>query len=57
LNQILKFYSKAIKTDSLTSPIMEMLSGFAIAAVIWYGGLQVLNGTTSPGSFFSFIIY
>ena len=56
LNQILKFYSKAIKTDSLTSPIMEMLSGFAIAAVIWYGGLQVLNGTTSPGSFFSFII-
>jgi subfamily B ATP-binding cassette protein MsbA len=56
LNQILKFYAKAIKTDSLTSPIMEMLSGFAIAAVIWYGGLQVLNGSTSPGSFFSFII-
>ncbi|MEI6188188.1 MAG: ABC transporter ATP-binding protein [Alphaproteobacteria bacterium] len=56
LDQILKFYSKAIKTDSLTAPIMEMLSGIAIAAVIWYGGLQVLNGTTSPGGFFSFII-
>ena len=56
LNQILALYSKAIKTDSLTSPVMEMLSGLAIAAVIWYGGSQVLNGGTSPGSFFSFII-
>lgn len=56
LDQILKYYAKAIKTDSLTSPIMEMLSGLAIAAVIWYGGMQVLEGTTSAGSFFSFII-
>ncbi len=56
LEKILKFYSKAIKTDSLTSPLMEMLSGTAIAAVIWYGGLQVLNGITSPGSFFSLIV-
>lgn len=56
LNQILQYYKKAIKTDSLTSPIMELLSGVAIAAVIWYGGKQVLEGTTTAGSFFSFIV-
>lgn len=55
LKQILSYYTKAIRTDSLTSPIMELLGGVAIAAVIWYGGIQVLNGTTSTGSFFSFI--
>lgn len=55
LDQILSCYTKAIKTDSLTSPIMEFLGGIAIAAVIWYGGFQVLNGATSTGSFFSFI--
>lgn len=56
LDHILGLYAKAIRTDSLTSPIMETLSGLAIAAVIWYGGIQVLDGVTSPGSFFSFII-
>lgn len=56
LNNILSLYAKAIRTDSLTSPIMEMLSGIAIAVVIWYGGTQVLNGTTTPGGFFSFIV-
>jgi subfamily B ATP-binding cassette protein MsbA len=34
---------------------MEILSGIAVAAVVWYGGLQVVNGATSPGSFFVFI--
>ncbi len=55
LNQILQYYAKAIRTDSLTSPLMELLGGLAFAAVIWYGGIQVLNGETSAGSFFSFI--
>lgn len=55
LTQILAFYKKAIRTDSLTSPIMELLGGVAVALVIWYGGSQVLSGHTSAGSFFSFI--
>ncbi|MEQ9115202.1 MAG: ABC transporter transmembrane domain-containing protein [Rickettsiales bacterium] len=55
LSQILEYYRKSIRTDSLTSPIMELLGGVAIALVIWYGGTQVLNSSTSAGSFFSFI--
>ncbi|MFV9876131.1 MAG: ABC transporter ATP-binding protein [Rickettsiales endosymbiont of Dermacentor nuttalli] len=56
LEHIFHLYTKAIRTESLSSPIMETLSGIAIASVVWYGGMQVIEGHTSPGSFFSFIV-
>ncbi|MBP9791934.1 MAG: ABC transporter ATP-binding protein [Rickettsiales bacterium] len=56
LNRLLIHYKKSISLGALTSPIMEMLSSIAIALIIFYGGYQVLNGITSPGSFFTFII-
>jgi ATP-binding cassette, subfamily B, bacterial MsbA len=34
---------------------METLASIAIAAVILYGGHQVIAGRTTPGSFFSFV--
>jgi subfamily B ATP-binding cassette protein MsbA len=55
LERLFDLYIKAARTEAATSPIMESLGGVAIAAVIWYGGLQVVEGNTSPGSFFSFI--
>lgn len=56
LNQLLEYYKKSISLGALTSPIMEMLSSVAIAIIIFYGGYKVLNETTSPGSFFTFIV-
>jgi len=56
LNRLLECYNKAIRIESLSSPVMEILGGSAIAAVIWYGGDEVLLGNTSPGGFFSFIV-
>lgn len=50
-----RLYVKAARVESASSPLMEILSGVAIAAIIWYGGAQVLEGVTTPGSFFSFI--
>lgn len=38
-----------------TQPIIDALGGFAIAAIIIYGGLSVIDGRTSAGAFFSFI--
>ncbi len=55
IEDIFKLYIKSAKIESISSPMMEMLAGLAIAAVIWYGGYQVLEGNTTPGSFFSFI--
>ena len=46
---------KAARIRAATAPVMETLSGVAIAAVIAYGGSQVLTGKTTPGTFFSFI--
>lgn len=40
---------------SLSHPIMELLGGIGIGLVLWYGGKQVLNGNSTPGTFFSFL--
>lgn len=53
--KILGFYKKAAKFDSLTSPVMEILSGLAIACVLWYGGYTVIEGKMTTGALFAFI--
>ncbi len=40
---------------TLSSPIMELLGGLAVAFVIWYGGWQVIQGISTPGKFISFL--
>ena len=52
-NLYLLFF-KAIKTRSRNYPIMEILGGLAIAAIIAYGGYQVLHGETTVGRFMAF---
>ncbi len=46
---------KRLRVKSITAPISETFGGLAAAAVIWYGGSQVISGHTTPGSFFSFM--
>ncbi len=55
VDEILRLVYKAARVRSLSRPTMELLGGIAIAAVIWYGGFQVIAGETTPGTFFSFI--
>lgn len=55
MESLFALYYKAARIDSAAPPIMESLAGVAIAGVIWYGGMQVLEGETTPGAFFSFI--
>jgi subfamily B ATP-binding cassette protein MsbA len=55
IRQLVKHYMKAAKIGAAVGPIMEILGGFAIAAIIYYGGHQVIAGDTTPGAFFSFI--
>lgn len=56
IEKLYTLYYKAIRVQSASSPIMEMLGGFAIAGIIYYGGLQAHDGTTSAGGFTSFIV-
>ncbi len=46
---------KDVSIKSMSSPIMEFLGGIGIAAIIWYGGYNVIKGYSTPGTFFSFL--
>jgi subfamily B ATP-binding cassette protein MsbA len=45
---------KIARISLIASPFTEALGGIGVAAVIWYGGTQVITGETTPGAFFSF---
>lgn len=55
IEKIFALVQKAARVRSITHPVMETLGGVAIAGIILFGGAQVLAGTTTPGTFFSFI--
>lgn len=55
LQSLTKLSNKAARVSSLSMPISELLSGAAIALIIFYGGSQVIEGISTPGRFFSFI--
>ncbi len=46
---------KAVSVNAVSHPLMEFLGGLGIAAVIFYGGYNVLQGNSTPGTFFSFL--
>ncbi|HWK88062.1 MAG TPA: ABC transporter ATP-binding protein [Xanthobacteraceae bacterium] len=47
--------NKMVQVSSRSSPLMEMLGGFAVAGAVMYAGLGVLKGGRLPGEFFSVI--
>jgi len=46
---------KTITINAISSPLMDFLGGLGIAAVVFYGGYNVVHGHSTPGTFFSFI--
>lgn len=46
---------KAVSVNAISSPFMEFLGGIGIAAIVFYGGYQVIHGNSTPGTFFSFL--
>jgi ATP-binding cassette, subfamily B, bacterial MsbA len=55
IEQIFKLVFRAARTKAAAYPIMETLGGTAIVVVICYGGWQVIEGSRSTGTFFSFV--
>lgn len=51
---VFKYIMKQIKTHALTSPIMEVIGAIAIGVVVYIGGMEVIRGNMSVGSFFAF---
>ena len=53
--ELFRLEMKKVMTRALSSPVMEFLGGLGIAFIIWFGGLRVIEGTSTPGIFFSFL--
>ena len=46
---------KIVSIGALSSPLMDFLGGLGIAAIVFYGGYNVIQGNSTPGAFFSFL--
>lgn len=55
MERIYGLYTKAIRNQAASSPIVETLSGISVACVIGYSGSQILAGNMTGGEFGSFI--
>jgi subfamily B ATP-binding cassette protein MsbA len=52
---IVHLSKKQVLASEISTRIMELAGGVAVSGVLWYGGMQVLNGVSTPGTFFSFV--
>lgn len=50
-----RIYLKNARTESLSSPVMELIGAAAMAIILWFGGKDVISGVWSAGDFFAFI--
>jgi subfamily B ATP-binding cassette protein MsbA len=55
VSEVEQAMNKMTRVSSRSSPLMEMLGGFAVAAAVMYAGFGVLKGGRLPGEFFSVI--
>jgi len=46
---------KSVRVRAISHPLMETLGGCGIAAIVFYGGYNVIKGSATPGTFFSFL--
>jgi ATP-binding cassette, subfamily B, bacterial MsbA len=46
---------KSTRVRSISHPLMEFLGGLGIAFIVFYGGYNVVQGISTPGTFFSFL--
>lgn len=54
----MKYYQtqqRFIRVDARSSPTMEFMGSLAVALILWYGGMDVINGVWTSGSFVTFL--
>jgi subfamily B ATP-binding cassette protein MsbA len=52
---LFKLNLKTVSINAISSPLMDFLGSIAIAAVLYYGGNEVIKGNQTPGTFFTFL--
>jgi ATP-binding cassette subfamily B protein len=47
--------NRMVSAQAATNPLLDTLAGVAVAAMVLYGGWQVIENGATPGAFFAFI--
>jgi subfamily B ATP-binding cassette protein MsbA len=55
ITALFRLKDRATRIGGISSPVMEVVGGLALAVVIAYGGWQVFTGASTPGMLFSFV--
>ncbi len=53
--KLFQIMRKSFRVRAVSHPLMETLGGLGIAAIVFYGGYNVIQGAATPGTFFSFL--
>ena len=53
--RLLSIALKKAMAGEFSSCMMEFVGAVAASFIIWHGGMQVINGVSTPGTFFSFL--
>ena len=53
--RLLRLSLKSVLAGEFSSSVMELVGAVGIGLVLWIGGMQVIEGKTTPGTFFSFV--
>ncbi len=48
---------RSIRQQSQMTPFVEFLAAIAVCAIIWYGGISVIDGIMTTGELIAFLIY
>ena len=48
---------KAICQQSQLTPVVEFVAALGVVAIIWYGGISVIDGTMTTGALIAFLVY
>jgi len=54
-NRYYRNWMRRLAIRAISSPLMVFMGGVSISFIIWYGGMSVIRGTSTPGNFFSFM--
>ncbi len=55
MDQLFKVLMAGNLYRCISHPMIEFLGGIGMALIIWFGGVQVLQGHSTPGTFMSFL--
>ena len=56
VNRLFSVIIQDARFRSMQHPLMELIGGIAIALIVWFGGNEVIKGTSTAGTFFAFLL-